>query len=42
LGLALVLRVVQLHGGAVRLVPGIDGGAGVELQFDRHFAGVPR
>jgi two-component system, OmpR family, sensor histidine kinase QseC len=34
LGLALVLRVVQLHFGTIRIVPGIDGGAGVEVQFD--------
>jgi len=38
LGLAMVLRVVQLHGGAVRIVPGFDGGAGVELKFDRELA----
>ncbi len=33
LGLALVLRIVQLHGGDVHLAPGIDGGAGVALIF---------
>lgn len=33
LGLALVLRIVQLHLGTVRIVPGIEGGAGIELQF---------
>jgi two-component system sensor histidine kinase QseC len=33
LGLALVLRIAQLHGGDARLVPGFDGGGGVELVF---------
>src|SRR5271166_2213539 len=36
LGLALVLRIMQLHAGKVRIVPGIDGGAGVELQLPRY------
>lgn len=31
LGLALVLRIVQLHSGTVQLAPGISGGAGVEI-----------
>ena len=35
LGLALVLRIAQLHTGAVHIVPGIDGGAGVALQLPR-------
>ena len=35
LGLALVLRIAQLHAGAVKIVDGIDGGAGVALQFPR-------
>ncbi|MGO9993612.1 MAG: ATP-binding protein [Steroidobacteraceae bacterium] len=35
LGLALVLRIVHLHSGTVQIVPGIDGGAGIELQFAR-------
>jgi signal transduction histidine kinase len=38
LGLALVLRIVQLHAGSVRIVPGIDGGAGVALSLKRDFA----
>jgi signal transduction histidine kinase len=33
LGLALVLRVAQLHEGSVEFVPGIDGGAGIALQL---------
>ena len=33
LGLALVLRVAQLHEGSVEIVPGIEGGAGVALHL---------
>jgi signal transduction histidine kinase len=33
LGLALVLRVAQLHEGSVEIVPGIEGGAGIALQL---------
>jgi signal transduction histidine kinase len=33
LGLALVLRVAQLHRGSVEIVPGIEGGAGVALDL---------
>jgi signal transduction histidine kinase len=33
LGLALVLRVAQLHQGSVEIVPGIEGGAGVALHL---------
>jgi two-component system OmpR family sensor kinase len=33
LGLALVLRVAQLHAGSVAIVPGIAGGAGVALSL---------
>jgi signal transduction histidine kinase len=33
LGLALVLRVAQLHEGAVEIVPGVGGGAGVTLHL---------
>jgi signal transduction histidine kinase len=40
LGLALVLRIAQLHGGNARLVPGIDGGAGVELELPANSAGA--
>jgi signal transduction histidine kinase len=40
LGLAMVLRILQLHGGTVRLVPGMDGGAGVELRFRRARVGI--
>ncbi len=39
LGLALVLRIVQLHAGVVRLAPGIAGGAGVVIQLSRHMIG---
>ena len=39
LGLALVLRIVQLHVGTIRIVPGIDGGAGIEMQFPRDSTG---
>jgi len=38
LGLALVLRIIQLHGGTVRIAPGIDSGAGVELRLPRNLA----
>jgi len=37
LGLALVLRIVQLHAGSVQMVPGIDGGAGIAMQLPRAF-----
>ncbi len=37
LGLALVSRIAQLHAGTVKIVPGIDTGAGVELQLPRFF-----
>ena len=40
LGLALVLRVAQLHGGSVEIVPGIEGGAGVALRLPRGVARV--
>jgi signal transduction histidine kinase len=33
LGLALVLRVAQLHEGSVDIVPGIEGGAGIALHL---------
>jgi two-component system, OmpR family, sensor histidine kinase QseC len=33
LGLALVLRVAQLHEGSVEIVPGIEGGAGVAMHL---------
>ncbi len=33
LGLALVLRVAQLHDGSVEIVPGIAGGAGIAMRF---------
>jgi len=33
LGLALVLRVVQLHEGSVELVPGIEGGGGITMHL---------
>ena len=33
LGLALVLRVAQLHQGSVEIVPGLDGGAGVAMHL---------
>jgi signal transduction histidine kinase len=33
LGLALVLRVAQLHAGSVEIVPGIEGGAGIALHL---------
>lgn len=33
LGLALVRRIADLHHGSVRIVPGIRGGAGVEMCF---------
>jgi hypothetical protein len=36
----MVLRILQLHGGTVRLVPGMDGGAGVELRFRRARVGI--
>ncbi|MDE2367563.1 MAG: sensor histidine kinase N-terminal domain-containing protein [Burkholderiales bacterium] len=39
LGLALVLRVVQLHGGSVAIVDGIDGGAGVAMTLPQHAPG---
>ena len=39
LGLALVLRIVKLHAGSARIVTGIEGGAGVALTLERHFAG---
>lgn len=37
LGLALVLRIVQLHAGLVHIVLGIDGGAGVAMQIPRAY-----
>ncbi len=33
LGLALVLRIAQLHGGSAQIVPGIEGGGGVAIQL---------
>ena len=33
LGLALVLRVAQLHGGSVVIVPGIESGAGIAMDL---------
>lgn len=40
LGLALVKRVADMHGGTVRFVPGLDGrGLGVELVLPREAAG---
>jgi len=33
LGLALVLRIAQLHAGTAQIVPGINGGAGVAIQL---------
>jgi signal transduction histidine kinase len=41
LGLALVLRVAQLHKGSVEIVPGIEGGAGVALHLPLHAARLP-
>jgi signal transduction histidine kinase len=38
LGLALVLRVAQLHEGSVEIVPGIENGAGVALHLPLHVA----
>jgi signal transduction histidine kinase len=40
LGLALVLRVAQLHEGSVEIVPGIENGAGVALRLPLRVAGV--
>ena len=40
LGLALVLRVAQLHEGSVELVPGIEGGAGVAIHLPLRSAQV--
>jgi signal transduction histidine kinase len=40
LGLALVLRVAQLHEGSVEIVPGIENGAGVALRLPLHVARV--
>ena len=40
LGLALVLRVAQLHEGSVEIVPGIENGAGVSLHLPLRFARV--
>jgi signal transduction histidine kinase len=40
LGLALVLRVAQLHEGAVEIAPGIDGGAGVAMHLPLRSAQV--
>lgn len=42
LGLALVLRIVQLHTGAVQIVLGIDGGAGVAMRLPRPIDEAPR
>ncbi len=33
LGLALVARIAQLHGGGIEMVPGLDGGAGLALRL---------
>jgi signal transduction histidine kinase len=38
LGLALVLRVAELHEGSVEIVPGIEGGAGVALHLPLRLA----
>ena len=40
LGLALVLRVAQLHEGSVEIVPGIEGGAGVAMHLPLRSAQV--
>jgi signal transduction histidine kinase len=40
LGLALVLRVAQLHAGSVEIIPGIAGGAGVALRLPARMAAV--
>jgi len=40
LGLALVLRVAQLHEGSVEIVPGIENGAGVALHLPLRVARV--
>ena len=42
LGLALVLRIVELHTGAVQIVLGIDGGAGVAMRLPRPVDEAPR
>lgn len=41
LGLALVLRVAQLHEGSVEIVPGIDGGAGIAMHLPLRIAQAP-
>ncbi len=40
LGLALVLRVAQLHGGSVDVVPGIEDGAGIAMHLPLRSARV--
>src|SRR5215469_11916558 len=40
LGLALVLRVTQLHEGSVEIVPGIENGAGIALRLPLRVARV--
>jgi signal transduction histidine kinase len=42
LGLALVLRIAQLHGATARLVPGTAGGAGVQIEFPGNTAASKR
>jgi signal transduction histidine kinase len=41
LGLALVLRVAQLHGGSVEIVAGIEGGAGIALNLPLRSTQIP-
>ena len=38
LGLAMVLRVAELHGGSATIIEGIDGGGGVEMTLGRQEA----